>query len=126
MSRCEDYDETFCPVVKLTTVHTVLTLPSLRVGLCSSYTFFYDTLTDIVYCSQPIGFVDPAHPQLVWRLNKSLYGLKQATRAWYHRFTSYLVSLGFVEARSDTSLFIYHRDGITLYPLLYINDIVLI
>jgi hypothetical protein len=43
------------------------------------------------------------HPQLVCQLNKPLYGLKQAPRAWYHYFASYLVSLGFIEAKSDTS-----------------------
>jgi hypothetical protein len=66
-------------------------------------------LSEVVYSSQPAGFVDPAHPQLVCRLNKSLYGLKQAPRAWYHCFASYLVSLGFVEAKSNTSLFVYCR-----------------
>jgi hypothetical protein len=58
-------------------------------------------------------------------LNKSLYGLKQASRAWYHCFTSYLVSLSFVEAKSDTSLFVYRCGTDTAYLLLYVNDIVL-
>jgi hypothetical protein len=70
--------------------------------------FLHGTLTETIYCSQPIGFVDPTHPQLVCQLNKSLYGLKQAPRAWYHYFTSYLVSLGFAKAKSDT-LFVYRR-----------------
>jgi hypothetical protein len=61
----------------------------------------------------------------VCRLNKSLYGLKQAPRAWYHYFASYLISLGFVEAKSNTSLFVYHRGAITTYLLLYVDDIVL-
>jgi hypothetical protein len=43
----------------------------------------------------------------VCRLNKSLYSLKQAPLAWYRRFTSYMVSQGFVEAKVDTSRFIY-------------------
>jgi hypothetical protein len=59
------------------------------------------------------------------RLNKSLYGLKQAPRAWYHCFVSYLVSLGFVEAKSDTSLFVYRHGADTAYLLLYVDDIVL-
>jgi hypothetical protein len=38
--------------------------------------FLHGTLSETIYCSQPVDFVDPAHPQLVCRLNKSLYGLK--------------------------------------------------
>jgi hypothetical protein len=60
----------------------------------------------------------------VCQLNKSLYGLKQAPRVWYHCFASYLVSLGFVEAKSDTSLFIYRRGADPAYLLLYVNDII--
>jgi hypothetical protein len=44
---------------------------------------------------------------------------------WYHCFSSYLVSLGFVEAKSDTSLFVYRRSADTTYLLLYVNDIIL-
>jgi hypothetical protein len=58
-------------------------------------------------------------------LNHSLYGLKKAPRAWYSRFTAYLASIDFVEAKSDTSLFIYRRGEDTIYLLLYIDDIVL-
>jgi hypothetical protein len=58
-------------------------------------------------------------------LNKSLYSLKQAPRAWYHCFASYLVPLGFVEAKSDTSLFVYRHGADTAYLLLYFDDIIL-
>jgi hypothetical protein len=56
---------------------------------------------------------------------QSLYGLKQAPLAWYSRFASYLLPLGFVEAKSDTSLFIFCRGSKTVYLLLYVDDIVL-
>ena len=55
----------------------------------------------------------------------SLYGLKQAPRAWYSRFTSILLTLGFIEAKSDMSLFIYRCGDETGYLLLYVDDIVL-
>jgi hypothetical protein len=57
-------------------------------------------------------------------LNRSLYGLKQVSQAWYNRFASYLVSPGFVEDKSDTSLFIHWRGNDIVY-LLYVEDIVL-
>ena len=66
--------------------------------------FLHGTLQETVYCVQPSGFEDSAHPEFVYHLNKSLYGLKQAPRAWYSRFATHLLSLGFVEAKSDTSL----------------------
>jgi hypothetical protein len=87
--------------------------------------FLHGTLTETVYCSQTAGFVDSSRPDMVCRLNKSLYGLKQAPRAWYSRFATYLMTLGFVEAKSDTSLFIYHQGAETAYLLLYVDDIVL-
>jgi hypothetical protein len=124
-----DYDETFSPVVKFATVRAVLSLALSRAWaihqLDVKNAFLHGTLTETVYCCQPTGFVDADRPDLVCRLNRSLYGLKQATRAWYSRFASYLASIGFVEAKSDTSLFIYRRDNDTVYLLLYVDDIVL-
>jgi hypothetical protein len=54
-----------------------------------------------------------------------LYGLKQASRAWYSQFATYLTTLGFIEAKSDTSLFIFCRGSDTIYLLLYVDDIIL-
>ena len=68
--------------------------------------------------------VDSSRPDMVCRLNKSLYGLKQAPRAWYSRFATFLLTLWFIEAKSDTSLFIYRRGDETAYLLLYVDDIV--
>jgi hypothetical protein len=87
--------------------------------------FLHGTLIETIYCCQPTGFVDPAHPDLVCHLRKFLYGLKQAPWNWYSRFASYLTTLGFIEAKSDTSLFIFHRGSDTVYLLLYVDDIIL-
>jgi hypothetical protein len=87
--------------------------------------FLHSILTETVYCNQPTGFVDSSRPDMVCRLNKSLYGLKQAPWAWNHRFAAFLLTLGFVEAKSDMSLFIYHHGTETAYLLLYVDDIVL-
>jgi hypothetical protein len=81
------------------------------------------TLIEKVHCTQSVGFVDPAHPNIVYKLNWYPYGLKQAPQAWYSRFAT-LLSQGFVEARTDTSLFVFRRGLGTAY-LLYVNDIVI-
>jgi hypothetical protein len=72
---------------------------------------------------QSSGFVDSSRSDYVCRLNKYLYGLKEAPRAWHIRFASHLLSLGFIEAKSDTSLFTYHRGLDTAYLLLYVDDV---
>jgi hypothetical protein len=123
-----DYDETFNPVIKLATVRTVLattvsrTLPIQQLHVKN--VFLHDTLSETVFCCQPTGFADPAHPDLVCHLHKSLYGLKQAPWAWYSRFATFLTTLGFLEAKSNTSLFIF-RGSDTVYLLLYVDDIIL-
>ena len=53
--------------------------------------FLNDELREEVYDSQPEGFVDPEHPNHVYRLKKALYGLKQAPRAWYDKLTAFLL-----------------------------------
>nr|GEX11645.1 hypothetical protein [Tanacetum cinerariifolium] len=61
-------------------------------------TFLYGPLKDEVYVNQRDGFVDPYHPDKVYRLKKALYGLKQAPRAWYDELSTFLVSKGFSKA----------------------------
>jgi len=124
-----DFDETFSPVVKPAIVRTVLSLALSRSWpihqLDVNNAFLQGNLSLTVYCVQPSGFEDSAHPDYVCKLNHSLYGLKQAPRTWFSQFASHLLQLGFVEAKSDTSLFIYHHGDDVVYLLLYVDDIVL-
>nr|GEV64927.1 hypothetical protein [Tanacetum cinerariifolium] len=57
----------------------------------------FDRLQEEVYVAQPDGFVDPDHPEKVYRLRKALYGLKQAPRAWYDELSEFLISKGFTK-----------------------------
>ena len=56
---------------------------------------------------QPPGYVDSAHLDYVCKLYKSLYGLKKAPKAWFERFTFYLLHLGFIALLANSSLFIF-------------------
>ncbi|KAK5776854.1 hypothetical protein PVK06_044819 [Gossypium arboreum] len=76
---------------------------------------------------QPLRYVqtDLDGKQLVCRLKKALYGLRQAPRAWFDKLKCFLVSIGFVASRSDASLFVRAQSESTLYVLVYVDDIII-
>ncbi|GJT41467.1 ribonuclease H-like domain-containing protein [Tanacetum coccineum] len=124
-----DVDETFSLVVKPMTIRTVLSLVASRHWPVHQQdvknAYVYGDLSETIYMHQPPGFQDSAHPDYVCLLQRSLYGLKQASRAWFQRFASYITRVGFQHSRYDTSLFIYRQGMNTAYLLLYVDDIAL-
>jgi histone deacetylase 1/2 len=73
---------------------------------------------------QPPGYEDANAPHHICKLDKALYGLKQAPRAWYSRLSTKLQQLGFRPSQGDTSLFIYDKSGITVFVLVYVDDMI--
>ncbi|WVZ94605.1 hypothetical protein U9M48_040475 [Paspalum notatum var. saurae] len=124
-----DFHQTFSPVVKPATIHTVLHLAASRQWpvhqLDVKNAFLHGELSERVHCLQPAGFVDPERPDHICLLAKSLYGLKQAPRAWFQRLGNHLQHLGFLATGSDASLFVYHDNGAMAYLLVYVDDIIL-
>jgi hypothetical protein len=124
-----DFGETFTPVVKPATIRTVLTIVASQQWpahqLDVSNAFLHGNLNEKVYCHQPVGFVDPERPDAVCLLSRSLYGLRQAPRAWFTRFMEFVTSVGFIQSRSDSSLFILRTPAGTSFLLLYVDDMVL-
>nr|GFB78156.1 putative RNA-directed DNA polymerase [Tanacetum cinerariifolium] len=94
-----DFEESFAPVARLEAVrlfiayaaHKSFTVYQMDVKTA----FLYGPLKEEVYVNQPDSFVDPYHPDKVYRLKKALYGLKQAPRAWYDELSKFLLSKGF-------------------------------
>ncbi|GKC58057.1 ribonuclease H-like domain-containing protein, partial [Tanacetum coccineum] len=92
-----DVDETFSPVVKLGTIRTVLSLAASRHWpihqLDVKNAFLHGDLFETFYMHQPLEFLDFVHIDYVCLLKRSLYGLKQASRAWFQRFASYITRI---------------------------------
>ncbi|GJX02599.1 retrovirus-related pol polyprotein from transposon TNT 1-94 [Tanacetum coccineum] len=86
--------------------------------------FLNGPLKEEVYVAQPDGFVDPDHPDKVYRLRKALYGLKQAPRAWYDELSKFLISKGFTKGIIDPTLFTIKYGEDILLVQIYIDDII--
>ncbi|GJZ61205.1 putative ribonuclease H-like domain-containing protein [Tanacetum coccineum] len=86
--------------------------------------FLYDTIEEEVYVYQPPGFVDPAHPNKVYKVIKALYGLHQAPRAWYETLSSFLLKNGFRRGTIDKTLFIKKNKSDIMLVQVYVDDII--
>ncbi|KAK1606993.1 hypothetical protein QYE76_030666 [Lolium multiflorum] len=125
-----DYEDTFSPVIKPTTIRILLSIAVTRGWsmrqLDVQNAFLHGLLEEEVYMRQPPGFVDSARPDYLCRLTKALYGLKQAHRAWHARLATALRTRGFVPSTADSSLFLLQQPGVTMYFLVYVDDIILV
>ena len=87
--------------------------------------FSHGELEEDIYMDQPEGFVVPRKENLVCRLKKSLYGLKQSPRQWYQRFDSFMISPGFKRSDYDSCVYLKTIEGSTNYLLLYVDDMLI-
>jgi len=109
-----DFTETFSPVVKHATIRIVLSVAIVQNWsihqLDVKNAFLHGNLNETVYMEQPPGFVHPHKSQHVCLLKKSLYGLRQTSRAWFDKFSNFLLEVGFFCSTTDPSLFILRND----------------
>jgi hypothetical protein len=122
-----DFFDTYSPVAKLTTIRTIIALASIHhwhiQQLDVNNAFLHGDLQEDVYMVIPPG-VQPSKPNQVCKLIKSLYGLKQASRKWYEKLTSLLLTHGYKQSTSDHSLFIKHTPPHFTILLVYVDDVI--
>ncbi|KAL1223410.1 Retrovirus-related Pol polyprotein from transposon RE2 [Cardamine amara subsp. amara] len=108
----KDYNETFVPVVKMTTVRSLLRIVSANNWEAHQMdvhnAFLHGDLEEEVYMKLPAGFRH-TDPNKVCRLHKSIYGLKQSSRCWFSKLSTALLKFGFVQSHADYSLFVLSR-----------------
>ncbi|KAL9273608.1 Retrovirus-related Pol polyprotein from transposon RE1-like protein [Drosera capensis] len=88
--------------------------------------FLQGDLDEEIYMHMPPGYVNqgPNHARSVCRLNKSLYGLKQASRNWYAKCSNALPSFGFRRSASDHSLFVITSGSHIILVMIYVDDMI--
>ncbi|GJU18502.1 putative ribonuclease H-like domain-containing protein [Tanacetum coccineum] len=86
--------------------------------------FLYGTIKEEVYVCQPPGFEDPQFPDKVYKVEKALYGLHQAPRAWYETLSTYLLENGYIRGTIDKTLFIKKDISDILLVQVYVDDII--
>ena len=123
-----DFNEVFAPVSKHTTLRVLLSLvASLDLELRQldvTTAFLNGDLEETIYMKQPPGF-EEGGPGISCHLHRSLYGLRQAPRAWHTKLKLELEAMGFVASDADPGLFILRSTFGTVYQLVYVDDLLL-
>ncbi|GJY31580.1 putative ribonuclease H-like domain-containing protein [Tanacetum coccineum] len=122
------YDEFFAPVARIEAIGLFLAFvsfmgfPVYQMDVKSA--FLYGTIKEEVYVHQPPGVVDPAHPNKVYKVIKALYGLHQASRAWYETLYTLVQENGFRRVTIDKTLFIKKTKSDIMLVQVYVDDII--
>lgn len=137
-----DYEHTFAPVAKMTTVRALLAVAALKkwhvMQMDVTNAFLHGDLYETVYMKMPLGYTGigsrislnqgeilPSNSNLVCKLKKSLYGLRQAPRNWFSKLSQTLKDHAFVQSLSDYSLFTHTTATSITLVLVYVDDLLL-
>ena len=125
-----DYDETFSPVAMLKSVRIMLAIAAFfdyEIWQMDVKTAFLNGfLKEELYMMQPEGFVDPKNANKVCKLQRSIYGLVQASRSWNKRFDEVIKAFGFIQVVGESCIYKKVSGSSVAFLILYVDDILLI
>ncbi|RVW44373.1 Retrovirus-related Pol polyprotein from transposon TNT 1-94 [Vitis vinifera] len=124
-----DFKETFSPVSIKDSFRVILSIVAhfdLELHQMDVKTSFLNgDLDENVYMEQPTGFTEVGKEHLVCKLNKSIYGLKQASRQWYLKFDRIITQNGFKKNTVDRCIYLRVSGSSYIFLVLYVDDILL-
>jgi hypothetical protein len=124
-----DYNDVFSPVVKHISIRAYFGIVAMRdlelEQIDVKTAFLHGELEEEIYMDQPKGFIVPGKEDLVCKLKRPLYGLKQSPRQWYKRFDSLMLTHGFKRSQYDSCVYIKFFNGSPIYLLLYVDDMLI-
>ena len=122
-----DYEETFAPVAKMTSIRTLFAVATVRNWplwqMDVKNAFLHGDLQETVFMRPPPGYACP--PNHICRPRKSLYGLKQAPRAWFEKSRIAILKAQFYQSPNDNSMFIRRTGKGCTVLLLYVDDMII-
>jgi transposase InsO family protein len=123
-----DYKETFAPTTRYESIRILLSISAQHnweiKQLDIKTAFLYGDLDEDIFMEVPEGVQAP--PKKICKLNKSLYGLKQAARCWNKKFTDFLLKFGFVQSQADNCVFLGSFNDVKALLILYVDDALII
>jgi len=123
-----DYNETYSPVTKMTTIRSLLAISALKSWTIHQSDFatayLNSEISEEIYMEQPEGFETRSESgeRLVCRLRRSIYGLKQAGRNWNELLTKWLIDYGFTQSKVDPCVFTLVQGQNILVLCIYVDD----
>ncbi|GJZ04567.1 retrotransposon protein, putative, ty1-copia subclass [Tanacetum coccineum] len=125
-----DYEETFSPVAKIKSIRIMLAIAAFHDyeiwQMDVKTAFLNGKLTEDVFMAQPEGFENAKYPKRVCKLQKAIYGLKQASRSWNLCFHEKVTQFGFSRSEDESCIYIKVSGSVVVFLVLYVDDILLI
>jgi hypothetical protein len=120
----------FSLVAKLTSIRVLMSLATkfdLKIEKIDvKTTFLHGDMEEEIYMKEPKIFAVKAKKEIVCKLKRSLYDLKQSPNMWYQKFDTYILSFGIVRSKVDHCVYSMEEGDYLIYVALYVNDMLLV